>query len=405
MTAGDDASCPYAMTTEAANKKLLVHLDKRQLTKAFTSLLSSMGYEDVAGFSHGKNLAFEAVKKDAFQRAPVAVYVLFGKRPTGSKKVADIAAEPRFQGKSLVVASLAGFTDKACEKAPETITLLDPSALLDLFSVHGVDFGTADRHALVEKCFLSREGLAHAKDAFRRKAGKKYLGVVGSAEEVKDVIQGYAPVGVFPVSRRDSVQVRRLISKTKKDVARNNTFYVNLATLELYYTESVGLKRERRVAASHILSHIQQLDEEARDILADIVRHDEVSLEELAKRHHLFREDDLEKLMPLVSDGLIDRRPGVEPGYISNLDLPAFDSPSFRLEDQLVVGSSVEVAVAPDAAHHSHRDVERLLARFWSATVSFEGVVYLPYFTATFMDDEGRTRSETRHFLRFRSRD
>lgn len=391
------------MTCDCGREKLLSQLDKRQLTKAFTALLSAMGYEDVAGFSHGKNLAFEALKRDAFHRAPVALYVLFGKRPAGAKKVADIAAEERFQGKSLVIASFAGFTDKARETATEALTLLDAPVLLDLFSVHGVDVGTADRHAVVEKCFLSRESLAHAKDAFRRKAGKKYLGVVGSAEEVKDVVQGYAPVGVFPVSRRDVVQVRRLISTTKKDVSRKNTFYVSLASLELYYTESVGLKRERRIAATDILSRYQALDEEARDILADIVRHDEVALEDLAKRHRLFREDDLEKLMPLVSDGLIDRKPGVEPGYISNLDLPAFDSPSFRLEDQLVTGSAVEVAVAPDAARHSHRDVERLLARFWSATVSFEGVVYLPYFTATFVDEEGRTRKETRHFLRFQS--
>ncbi|MFC2154606.1 hypothetical protein ACFLRC_03885 [Candidatus Altiarchaeota archaeon] len=375
--------------------KFLLQLDQTQLSTLLYSLLDAMDYEVKASSSHGHNLLLEAVKEDEFHQNELALYVFRGNRKVGLNPVKEVLSEKKFQGKKSIVLSLPGFTfGKDSRNLPGDTRLIDLEEFMDLLEKYGVKISVGERHTLVEKAFQSSMSKKLARESFRTRQSKKFLNIFGSEERLVEVREGYTPAGFFQLSRSDLIKVKKLVSSTKKRVMRENVLCVNLNTAEIYFIESHGLKREKKVVSSNVLNQLLDLNPAALEILADIVRNDEISLTELSRKHYLFQEEQLNNLLILSSKGLIDVKPGPIEGYITNIDLPSFDSVRFNLENYLALQESVEITGDPDPVVHEPNKISKLLGGLYSSTSTFQGVTYLPYYEASFIDDRNRSRKE-----------
>ncbi|MFH1721874.1 MAG: hypothetical protein ABH950_04625 [Candidatus Altiarchaeota archaeon] len=378
--------------------------DLRELSLLLSGLLKAMGYDVFSQNTHKHNILLEGRKGDEFQKNEIGFYVFRDTKKVAPKSVKSVLDEKRLVGKKVIITSLYGFTAGVGSMLPAEVRKIEPEELIDLLEKYQVDSSQAIHHTMVEKAYESAMSMDEATEYFGERKTRKFLKIVGSDEQLFKVDEGFAPIGSFTVTRQDSVRVRKLISATKKSVEKTNRFSVNLNTTQLCFVESSGLKRKRRIATSDVLKKLFELDEKAMEILADIIRNDEITLAELSKRHFLFHEEEQDKIMILSSKGLIDDKPGLEPGFISNIDLPSFESSSFDIEEYLVSGSALETRVKPDSIVYEPKKIEKILSRFFSGVASFGGVKYMPYFRATFVDEHERRRTETKFSPKFKNR-
>jgi hypothetical protein len=246
---------------------------------------------------------------------------------------------------------------------------------------------TKGKNKVFELSFELGMTLSDAVKSFDRDRGKKFLGW-GIEEKIDEVHGRYAPAACFELSRED--EVKSGISKTIKTISSSNSVYVNLHTNELYYV-SGGLGKEEKVECSDLLNRIMHIPIKAAEILAYLMKKEEISFDELNEKFELFYEENNANLRIILEEGLAALTPNRK-GVIHNLIIPSFKSPRYDLRKytSVVKSASSEYEVDPVLFHQE--DVLKVLELIFSSKGRFKEVVYMPYYTCKYSDSKGMTR-------------
>jgi len=366
----------------------LENLSAGEFKARISRLVSLMGYVVESSKPVDRGLMFLAVKREPLGPVKTLIYVSGDEHAVSQNKVRDVLklAKDSNAGKTVLISS-AGFSEGALKYASHHgATVIDNAALEELMRTYGIS--TLRQDKLFEFSFSLGKTNAEAREYFEKQRGKKFLGF-GVEEKIVEVAGRYAPVGSFLITRDEEVATG--ISKTAKTLRASNMFYVNLNSNELYYL-SRGLGKPTRLEPSGILNRMMLLPVDAVRILADLFKHRQLSVEELTSRYELYYEDNMNDVRLLSREGLIaatsDRS-----GFMSNLNLPGFGSERYDLKRFMPVEQSVSSNYEVDVLKYGPEGVVKLLELFFAGRGEVKEVIYLPYYTCTYRDDRGMTRS------------
>lgn len=244
----------------------------------------------------------------------------------------------------------------------------------------------------VESAFIPKITETEVREYFERR--KK--GIFGWKEEIAEIERRYAPLGVFDVTRIEEIKEGLLFS-VSRNLKKNNTFYVNLNSADLYHISRNIFKRKLRVTTLDIIKRIADLPLESIAIFSDIFHHGEISHKELNERHFLFLDRGFDNILILQTRGLIEIKHRllhlIPSGYVNNVDIPEFDEKGYNLKEFLCLGS-INKGYEVDPIVYSLGSISEILRIFFKGDSELKGIVYMPYDRCRYIDEKNRFRYE-----------
>lgn len=245
-----------------------------------------------------------------------------------------------------------------------------------------------------ESAFMPKLGETVAKEYFDN---RRHGGIFSKREEIAEIERGYFPLGVFDVTRTDEIK-EGILSTITKSIKKNNTFYVNLNNADLYYISGGIFKRKPRIKILDIIRKVADLPLESIAILSDIVKHGEISHEELNKRYFLFLNRGFDNILILQTRGLVEIKHGVlrmmPLDYVNNVDIPEFDDGVYNLKEFLCLGP-VNKGYKIDTIVYSPISISEILRVFFNGNSELREIMYMPYDRCRYIDEKKRFRYET----------
>ncbi len=278
--------------------------------------------------------------------------------------------------------------------------------------VDGIELGALLEEYVAEPgiaAFLSSETDSDVVEYFKRRGGKKALGIIGVEERMEGIDRRYIPMAAFSFSRM------------KGNAEEKMKVYVDLHMGDMFHLE------ERNIRKVSAVKRVLDLPEESREHLLDLLRHGKLRREHMEGKHLDILEKeglvDLGKgtgeasIFKILSDELSDTMSVVAheakdlasttsssprtaesrysaaggQGYVSStLKIPSIDE-SYNLGHFIESGENDERFDA-DAVTYSKDDVLEVLNGFYGETVCYEKMIYFPYYMC-----EYRTLHKVRH--------
>ncbi|HDH41442.1 MAG TPA: hypothetical protein ENG12_03440 [Candidatus Altiarchaeales archaeon] len=243
-----------------------------------------------------------------------------------------------------------------------------------------------------------------ARRYFESRRKKKIL-MFGSEERIDQITKRYTPLGRFRVIKKEETKTG-LVFKDKTLVRKENTFYVDLARLELFYIRKGMLGRASGIERSDILQILDDLPKEARDLLLDLMEFGSVTYEQLCndldeKQRILLMQRGLiesytsrsEELMSLASDEASYGYPRERVYVRSKVHIPKFEDRCYDLASFLREGP-INGSYTKDSIEFSTEEASELLEELFLGEAVFEGIIYMPYYLCRYLSGTGKSTSE-----------
>jgi membrane-associated phospholipid phosphatase len=267
-------------------------------------------------------------------------------------------------------------------------------------------------HIEAKEAFLSEKTNREAKEFFEQKKKKKFLGIFGTQEQVESVEGAYRPVGLFTI--------RKLIGKGDEEEGEKETksqIFVDLHTAEIYKIERDRLKKDK------FLRKTFELEKETREHVLSAIEHGVFDFEHLSKKDlvilkkkgflkkHLEEKKEEKNLLVLLSDELLflvriftdffgevlNMKPTKSPSTTStemkkeSLIQPPEVTPSYNLNNFLEKSENIDTKeFKPDQIKYEVEEVNRTLSRLYGGEegcdVTFDHLIYLPYYKCRYLD-------------------
>jgi len=251
---------------------------------------------------------------------------------------------------------------------------------------------------------LAETAEGDARRYFESRRKKKIL-IFGSEEKIDQITERYTPLGRFRVIRKEETKTG-LVFKDKTFVKKENTFYVDLAHLELFYVRKGILSKASGIERSDILQILGDLPKEARDLLLDLMEFGSVTYEQLCndldeKQRILLMQRGLiesytsrsEELMNLTSEGASYGYPRERVYVRSKVHIPKFEDRCYKLSSFLREGS-INESCPKDSIEFSPEETSELLEELFLGEAVFEGIIYMPYYLCRYLSGTGKSMSE-----------
>ncbi|MFH1054944.1 MAG: restriction endonuclease [Candidatus Altiarchaeota archaeon] len=312
------------------------------------------------------------------------IEALHQKRKVGQHTLIHFMDEMGRQNvKEGVFISTAGFTDDALEYAKEKgITAYTTEDIKKLKA-------PKERgHNIFEKAYRGSMSIDQAREDFGRRAKRALFGFFGVNERVESVEGRYAPVGCFKL--RKSIVYPRL-GKPRRSQGGENTFYVNLASCELYRIYRGVGGRNPKVKSTNILRRMMDLDDDAVRIMSETIEQEEVIPDESDAEYRSFLQRNINNLILLQNRGLITIR-GDGKGYALNVNIPKFKDERYDLSRFLEAETSTESDFHADDVEYQPNHVLKLMEAAFKSEGEFKGVTYIPYFWCKYAGSDDSIR-------------
>ncbi|MCX6694803.1 MAG: restriction endonuclease [Candidatus Altiarchaeota archaeon] len=286
-------------------------------------------------------------------------------------------------------------------------------------------FGLAEKYFQgVEQAFVPSRSPEDAKKYFESKGKKKnFLGNVVSADIPIHIRLRYAPVGVFKFVSVKDVWTG---SQELRKVERRDHLFLNLSSLDLYYIMQMRKKNitETTLNVSDVIKKINSLPEDSKTFLMYLMQHGDLLTEDLEsvdltilknKKVIQTYEGDKPKVAKDWTDmaeqmleGLLDTVYVVIDELVSGLSSMGEgakkdeDKPKKKVEAYVVMPDTYEgiydlwgfmeaergrkIDSDVDSIAYSSGSQVPLLSAILKASVSCEGIIFLPYYRAKYMN-------------------
>lgn len=289
-----------------------------------------------------------------------------------SDMVADILEGGESDNK--MVLALSGITEKA-----KTLISMKNIAT---FTAQEID--EEDSHKILERVYADGLDMEKARKHFTAKS--RAFGIF-SSKEIDEIIRGYAPVASF-----------RLVHEPLKDGAGQtkvplreweNTFNINLNSLELYYMKKQSLRADPEIHASDFLQKVSELPHTTLTMVSALIELGELSRKTLDEPDYVSLRQSLDLLQRIINMGLARlSRDGT--GFISHISIPDPASPKYRIGEHLEKKEMVETSSRVDPVNWSPQQAAMLLSAVFMSDVDFMETAYLPYYQCKYYNGEGR---------------
>lgn len=320
-----------------------------------------------------------------------------------------------------------GFNDSAVEAAKdEPISLINKYQLMDSIEKRGLSadeefmaaldrFGMAEKHFQgVEQSFVTGLDEKEAVRYFESKAGKN--------EEPVRTVKRYGPVTVLKAVNVKDVESS---GESIRSIEKKDYLFINLHNLELYY---ITRKRKRNTTEymfrkSEIIRKINDLPEESREHLLDLLEHGDLPVEDLegkdlsilknnkvitvyeGKKYTSTTDQIIDGMMGAVNV-IVDEltvgitsmgegaggSSGVEEKKLSKkvtaeVNMPHKQGGIYDIWKYLETEKGIDFEAEIDPLIHSSKSVAKLVSAVLDAEVTPQGLIFMPYYRSKYVDD------------------
>jgi hypothetical protein len=368
-------------------------------------------------------------------------------RPITREDVEDLC-ESMFNHQAVRAAyiTVSSFTEEAEEYSKDKpISLISKYQLLESIEKRGLasdkkfmealdKFGLGEKHFQdVEQAFISSRNEGEARKHFESRSVRRGLFGAGKSSEIPiKVTLRYAPVSVFKVvtKKYHPAESRELRVEEKRDF-----MFVNLNNLDLYYIKQRRRKNsvELSLNRSEIISKIMNLPEYPKSHLMDLLEHGDLPLEDLEGKDlsilknkkiiniyegrkgasgmtayaEQFLEGMLETLNMLIdeittgisamgeeSGRTVEEKP-LPKKVEAQINMPHHEGGLYDIWKHLESREGLRTESDVDIIAFSSKDVGELLGKIMKGDVSREGIIFMPYYRAKYVD------ANTKKFSRY----
>jgi len=303
--------------------------------------------------------------------------------------------------------------------------------LHDLLERHGL---TEFRFKNIKHLFEVGKTMKEAKSHFSKKRKKKSLGMFGSLETVNQVKLVYAPTSIFKVDSIDTSGARHVPPSV---IGHDDYLFVNLANADLFYIirKRRAERREYALMSTDVLRRILNLPEDAYKHLIDLIDHGELPGEDLEgkelsilKSNKLVGKYETEKmagplaavqnwahvvlyvvqelfdLVTIVIHDITGTAPedisrelhqveasDAKPMITARIPMPHLKGGLYDLGKFFELKRGAEVKFDEDRVRYPSKKIAGILGKILYAVVEPRGLVFMPYYAATFEDPERHT--------------
>ena len=237
-------------------------------------------------------------------------------------------------------------------------------------------------HKIFELAFKSSKTLEDAKSHFDEKKAKKLFGFLGNEEHIVEVRGKFAPV-----ARLEAAFENAFDEKSEKRFS----MYVNLNSGSIYFMHFGSVFDSHTIQSSNELVKLMRLPPESLRLLSEIHMVGEADPEKLSSENQSLVRANPNYLLALRNLNFISTHPD-STKIFSNLMLPKFTGERYDLSRYFETATYVESELDADEMEFAPRDVMAVLSEILHATISFKGIVYMPYFYCKYVDSIGRGR-------------
>lgn len=341
------------------------------------------------------------------------------------------------------------FTQMAREYARgKPVSLINKFKLIESLEEQGIKirpkmYEFLERHGLTEHrfrkeryVFVSGKNMKEVMEYFNGRVKKKSLGIFGRAEKILNITLRHSPVSIFKVIYADRASTEaRSIAKIELE----DDIHVDLNTVDLYYIKSGrGVGRVKRTLEStDVLRNIEDLPPDAKQHLIDLLNHGELPYKHLDDKYLSILESkkiinvidatktpiggfvarvsnlvlmgaqEIANIISLVIHELLTttpaetkKREGESPEskedeedktVRAEVSMPHTHGGVYDLKKFILVEKDTETRFEEDLVKYSSGPLADLLGTILQASVKPQGVLFMPYYVCTFVDEETGT--------------
>ncbi len=330
-----------------------------------------------------------------------------------------------------------GFTNEAVETAKDKpISLINKYQLMESISRRGLAsdkdlMESLERYGMAEKYFQGYEQSfvngrsdSEAREYFESKAKK--------GENPVRIRLRYAPVSVLNVRTTKDVWTR---DQTLRTIEKKDYLFINLTNMDLYYVMQKRKKNrtENRLMRSDIIRKINDLPEYSKEHLLHLLEHGDLPVEDLEGKElsilknkkviniyegrkggagtlmeyaEMFLEGLIETINMLIDEIVSGigsmgeggrERPEEKPPkkVTAEVNMPHLYGGKYDIWKYLEVEKGIKSYAEVDPIVYSSTEVGKLLKSIFNGTVKKEGLIFLPYYRAKYVDQRSnRTKYE-----------
>ncbi|MFH0862853.1 MAG: restriction endonuclease [Candidatus Altiarchaeota archaeon] len=327
-----------------------------------------------------------------------------------------------------------GFSDDAVEIAKDKpISLINKYQLMDSIEKRGLitdrslmesldRFGMGEQHFQgIEQSFASSKTDPQAREYFETLAKK-------GSEKVANLEVRYCPLTVLKVISQKDVWTE---DQTIRSVEKKDYLFVNLNNLDLYYMIQKRKKNatERLLLRSDIIKKIFGLPEESKQYLLNLLDYGDLPIEDLqgmdlsilknrkvidTYEGNRMKKGDFTEYVQMFLEGLVEtinmivdeilyglsswgegtekKTEEVKPKkkVMAVVNMPHVFGGIYDIWKYLETTRGLRTDASIDALNYSSNDVSKILKSVMKGKVRPEGVLFMPYFRAKYLDKEGK---------------
>lgn len=254
---------------------------------------------------------------------------------------------------------------------------------------------------------ISKKAEKELLEKAERKSLSRTLEGIGHKEEV-EVKNSYLPLARFAVSRPEIIQKGVLSTETTYET-RENYFYVDLSTLDLYY---VGARKMgvRDIKTYDLLTKIIDLPDETLELLGELMKgiwlyYDEVSKSSARQLMTMGLIKKFKEKWRAVFSAVWSELGSEEKGIMVkdrvkvSYKLPPFKDEGFNLSAHLREIDTIVEEYSKDSIHFSTEKIAHVLSLLFQGDVCVDEVVFLPYIQGIYVREEEKEKITPRkHF-------
>lgn len=323
-----------------------------------------------------------------------------------------------------------GFSDEAVEEAKDKpISLINKYQLMDSLEKRGLSgdkdlmdsletFGMAEKHFQgIEQSFKFSKSEAEARDFFEAKAKKE--------EKIATLRLRYAPLSVLRVVTSRNIMTA---DQTLRREDMRDYMFVNLNNLDLYYITQKRKKggTQYTLHRSDIVNKINNLPGDSKEHLLHLLDHGDLPVEDLEgkdlsilkntkviniyegkKRGGALTDVILaeftdtvsiitkEVITAITAMGETAEEPVVkkpERNVTAEVNMPHVYGGLYDIWKYLDVERGVNQEATMDPIIHSSREVGKLMESVMGGSVKNEGILFMPYYRAKYVDEKKRVK-------------
>lgn len=264
-----------------------------------------------------------------------------------------------------------------------------------------------------ERAFALKDNAEEEARRYFESGRKKKILFFGAEEKIERIEKRYTPIGRFNVFKKDK-KTKGTVFQRQTYAQKQNTVYVDLTHLEVFYVKK-GILSKPTIEHSDILLILQDLPEEASDLLLDLIEFGSVRYEQLQnpsdeKNMTLLMQEGLIEAYSSKTDGVMELAEVASGGYgypeentyvRSKIYIPKIEDKAYDLESHLKVEDYPETS-EEDSQEYRPEEVSKLLEKLFLADAVFEGVIHMPYYICNYLQEKNRQERYEIYFpLRF----